>query len=528
MPKLTAGKASQLLQSRFRAAIDRATPSFLCGDHEWQKKVLACKSQNIIAMCSRRAGKSEVACALLLITACATPDVSCLFLGLTKDSSGTIWRKFKRLIKRLQMPCQLLEGDQLCILPNDSRVLFTGTDDTRRVTHLLGDSLAGGMAVLDECQDDPGILEKTVVDIIGPMADETTDTHAVPGRQVMLGTVPDVPVGFFYRTFERESGTSEPWTPYSRESEDWGVFAWSRFDNPFETNNEERLASYLRKYKYERNDPEIGRRWFGQRIFSANDNAYRYQPAKQTYQPSNTESLDLGPFHCKFALPMPGLSHFIVGVDQAQRRDRFAIICWGWDPSKKDRLYHVAEAVTDPGADPQDSEWLEVCKELKKRYGGSIEYIRDAGGSSAPVNDALKLSHGIVVQSAIKTPGSLKARVQRLADLLQKDVAKVMADSELSQDLLTAKWSIAAREKGKWELDKTAKSPDLADAATYALDLPSFTQIGAPKPKPAPLSEREWYNEQRRKTLRDLLSGKPRPKKKPDQFRTMWQPPPIR
>lgn len=526
--QLTQSRAEQLLAKRWADAVADVTPESICGEHQWQYKILTCQAQNLIATCSRRAGKSEVACGLLLLTALKTANTSSIYLGLTKDSAGIIWRKWKRLLKRLRLLSltSTSDPDQLTIFPNGARVLFTGTDDTRRITHLLGDQLSGGMAVIDESQDDPGIMRKTVEDILGPMLDETTVDIPVPGRLVLLGTVPDVPAGYFFDTWTANYSGGDA-VPGSSENQDWGCFAWSRFDNPFEVDNEKRLEAYLRKYKYQVTDPEIRRRWFGERVFSKDSNAYRYQPAKHVWSPGSVECIDIGPFHARFATPMPGLRHYIVGIDQAQRRDRFAIVCWGWDPSVKDRLYHVAEAVTDPGADPQDSEWLEVCKELKRRYGGSIEYIRDAGGSSAPVNDALKLSHGIVVQSAIKTPGSLKARVQRLADLLQLGVAKVMDGSELSLDLLTAKWSMSAREKGKWELDKTAKSPDIADAATYALDLPSFTQIGAPKPKARPLTESEWFRQQRDRTLRDLLSGKKQAKPKPNPALTMWNPPPT-
>jgi hypothetical protein len=527
LPKLTQARAESILGKRFADACDRATPEAIAGDHEWQLKVLTCASQNVICICSRRAGKSELACGILLRTAMATAGVSCIYLGLTKDSAGIIWRKFKKLKRKLDFPMELLDSDQLAILPNGSRVLFTGTDDTRRVTHLLGDQLSGGVAVIDECQDDPGIMERTVEDVLGPMLDETTVDLPVPGRLVLLGTVPDVPAGYFWRTWERNFTGPQEVTPAHSVNEDWACFSWSRFQNPFETNNETNLTKYIRKYKYERSDPEVLRRWHGLRVFSKDSNAYRFQPAKHTYQPpSGTVESDVGPFRCRFAPVLPGVRHFIVGIDQAQRQDRFAIICWGWNPDDKDHVWHVAEAVTGFGADPQDSEWLAVCKELKRRYGGSMEFIRDAGGSSAPVNDALQLSHGISIVSAIKGPGSLKARVQRLADLLNKGVAKVMADSELALDLLTAKWSMQAREKGKWELDKTAKSPDLADAATYAFDLPSYTQIGYKPAKPLPRTEADWLREQREKTLRDLLNGKTQARPKPNPSLIMWQPPP--
>jgi len=529
--KLTADKAQQLLLERFQAAMAKVTPESIAGNHTWQIAVLTCVIQNILCMCSRRAGKSELACGLLLLTAAATADTSNLYLGLTKESAGIVWRKFKKLLRKLKLfaMCQVLEAEQLCVLPNGSRILFTGTDDTRRITHLLGDQLSNGIAIIDESQDDPGIMQRTVEDILGPMLDETTADKPIPGRLVLLGTVPDVPAGYFWQTWVENTGSDDVGqSPYQHQSENWALFCWSRFDNPFQVDNLKRLHSYCKKYKYDVTDPEIRRRWYGERCFSADANAYRFVAVKHTYTPTVTERVELGPFHCLYAPNDLGADRFIVGIDQAQRRDRFAIVCWAWNHLIKDKLWQMAEAVTDPGADPQDSDWLAVCAELKRRYGPSIEYIRDAGGSSAPVNDALKLSHGIIVVSAIKGPGSLKARVQRLSDLLARGVARVIEGSELSGDLLTAKWSLQAREKGKWELDKTAKSPDIADAATYALDLPSYTTRGAQPTKPKPKTEGEWLREQQQKTLQELVQGKKswQRREKPNTALVMWQPPP--
>src|SRR6187551_2461822 len=106
-----------------------------------------------------------------------------------------------------------------------------------------------------------------------------------------------------------------------------------------------------------------------------------------------------------------------------------------------------------------------------------MQFIRDPGSSSA-TNDTLLHSHGIVVESATKGPGSVKARVDRMGDLLNRGVAKVIAGSELDHDLRTTRWNDDAREKGKWELDKSQKSPDVSDAGSYAISLPLFSEIG--------------------------------------------------
>jgi len=131
-----------------------------------------------------------------------------------------------------------------------------------------------------------------------------------------------------------------------------------------------------------------------------------------------------------------------------------------------------------------------------------------------------------VVVSAVKGPGSVKARVQRYSDLLVKDVAKVIEGSELDADLASAKWDGDALERGKWELDKSHKSPDVADAASYALDLPSFTQIGGMKPPPPVLTLQEQLAAAQAKTLADMMKPQLRqPTSRMTLAQSMWKRP---
>ncbi len=530
---------------RWVEACARVTPEAIATGaqgqrHDKQVEILKCTSQNMIFMCSRRAGKSEVCCGLLLLTAIKTDDVSCLYLALTKDAAEPVWRKWKKLLKKFDMIHLSSDADQYTEFPNGSRVFFTGTDDRRRVTHFLGDQLAGGMAVIDESQDDPGIMETTVEDTLGPMLDETTLEKPIPGRLVLSGTIPDVPAGYYWHTWDanydsenyRERTTEERRQRMQMDDDEspedlWAAFNWSRYENPFQTNNEKRERAYCAKYRRKPDDPRVLRRFRGKIVFERDATAYRFDSRAHTYCPEGLERLDIGPFHCSFATLPAGCDRFIVGIDQAQRRDRFTFVGWTWNHLLRNRLWQFFEAGTDPGGDPQESEWLAICATLRTRYpDGSMEFIRDAGGSSAPVNDQLAFSHGITIASAIKTPGSLKAGVQRLSDLMAVGVAKVIEGSQLADDMTTAKWSLKAREAGKWELDKSARSPDYCDAARYPLDLPSFTQIGGMKPPPPRLTEQEWLAAEQKKTLDGLLRGKgPRPPTIPN-WAKLWVPPP--
>lgn len=483
--------------------------------HAKQIEIMTCPAQNMIFMCSRRAGKSEVCCGLLLLTAIRTDDVSCLYLGLTKDAAAPIFRKWRKLLKKFDIPHLSSDSEQFSEFSNGSRVYFTGSDDMRRVTHLLGDQLAGGIAILDEMQSEPGIAQITVEDVLAPMLDETTYDKPTPGRLVLSGSIPDTPSGYMWRTWE-EAKTNTAWAPFN----------FSRFDNPFQLNNEQREKDYCAKYGFNSSEPEVRRRFRGEIVFASSATAYRFDATKHVYQPTAPRVQALGPFACRFADLPPGFDRTIVGIKQAARNGRFAIVAWTWDHRRKDKLLQLAEAVTEPGADPLDSDWLAVCAELRTRYrGGGMEFIRDAEGSSPPVNEALRMTHGITVASAFKTAGATKARVQRLSDLLALGVAKVIEGGYLADCLSTARWNPKTRDAGKWELDVTAQVPAVSDAASIALDLPSYTQMGAPKPPAKPMTMRERLAEEQRKTLDDVLRGKGAKAPTLPAYARMWTPP---
>lgn len=526
--KLTPELARTLLVQRWQEACSRITPEAIAtgkhGErHEIQIKVLQCKKQNMIFMCSRRAGKSEVCCGLILQKAVETNDVSCLYLGLTKDAAEPVWRKWKRLLKRLDIPNTSSDAQQYTEFPNGSRVLFAGTDDLRTVSHYLGDQLAGGIAILDECQSDAGLMEVTIEDVLGPMLDETTHDKPIPGRLVLSGTVPDGPIGYYWKTWEENRNHEDTET---KEGSLWETFAWSRYENPFQTNNEQREDEYCRKYRRDHKDPAVLRRFHGTRIWGKDANAYRFDRLAHVYSPSHFMTQDIGPFHCTFAAQPIQCDRVIVGIQQYQGNGKFAIVAWTWNQRRRDKVYQIAEAVTDADADPQESEWLAICAELKARYPyGGMLFIRGAEESSDPVNEALRMSHGIEMKTALKTPGSVKARVQRLSDLLTLDIAKVIDGSQLCVDLMKAKWNAAKKAARKWELDTTHESPDIAKAATYAFDLMSYTSMHGKNPDTKPMSFDEKIEAEHKKEIARLYRTPSAVTLQPP-FVDHWLPPP--
>lgn len=411
-------------------------------------------------MCSRRAGKTFLCCALLALTALKTADVSCLYLALTSGQAKKVWaRTWKRLLRKFELPVTHADTDMTTTFSNGSTVTFGGTDDLKHVQTLLGDSMAGGMAIVDESQSDPGLMESLVVDVLGPMLDETNEAKPVPGRLVLAGTVPTVAAGYFWNTWVANEGV---------EGSLWRCVGFSRFDNPHTTNNRQLLDAYLAKYHLTESDPIVQRNWFGARTFDANATAYRYNPTT-AYSPAVAPwslHVNLYPGKLLACTPPMGVNTFAVGLDPASKRDRYAIVLWGWGPASRD-VYQIAEWVTEEGAGTIQSQWVAVLECFRERYGNIVRYLRDAGSASETI-DLVQRDYHMLVEAVAKGPGSLKGRVDRFSDLLGQNRAHVIKGSRLEQDLKLCAWDVAARERGKWQWSNVHHG-DVADAATYGL-----------------------------------------------------------
>lgn len=472
MPKrptqISRAEALAELQRRCDAAIAAFTPEAIAGGHAFQVSILSSEHQNLLFMCSRRAGKTFLCCALLALTALRTPDVSCLYLALTSGQAKKVWaRTWKRLLRKFNLPAEHSESDMTTTFPSGSVVVFGGTDDLRHVQTLLGDSMAGGIAIIDEAQSDPGLMESLVVDVLGPMLDETTAGKPVPGRLVLAGTVPEVAAGYFWKTWAAN---------HEVEGSPWGCYAWSRFDNPHEHDNRKHLDSYLRKYHLNEADPIVQRNWFGARVFDAAVTAYRYNPAHAWVGiPAPwLASLDfkVGPLGHEVSVPLtavlppPGVNTFSIGLDPASRRDRYGIVMWGWGPLSSE-VWQVAEWVTPEGAGTLQSQWVAVLAALREHYGNVVRYLRDAGSAAESI-DLIHRDYSMLVEAVAKGPGSLKGRVDRFADVLGQGRCHPLAGSQLERDLTLCRWDQAAREKGKWQWSNVHHG-DTADAGGYGL-----------------------------------------------------------
>lgn len=470
-------RAEKELNRRWQAAIQGITAEAIADGHEYQYQLLTTALYAIIAMCSRRAGKTWALCGLLLLTAIKTPNVSCLYLALTAGQARKVYNRiWFRLLRRFGILklCKISATEQSVTFPNGSTVVFGGVDDLRHVQTLLGDSMAGGIAIVDEAQSgDRTVLKTLVLDILDPMLHETNKEKPEPGKLVISGTVPEVAAGFLYETWQKH---------VNEEDSEWLCLNWNRFQNPH-TNSQKELEKYLKKHSLLESDPIVQRNWFGRLVYDPNATAFRYQQQKSGWKGNAAtwaNSLLLPPGKLIAVTPPPGVNTYSIGLDPAATSDRFGIVVWGWSSKEPQGVWQVAEWVTEKGANALESQYMAALRTLVTHYGNVVSITWDPGGPSTTLDPSWLSEYGLVIEPAKKGKGSKKARVDRLADLLGTGRAHVLIGSELERDLMTARFDDEKRADGKYEWTSDCH-PDVADAATYAL--PAYIEAAKVKPK---------------------------------------------
>jgi hypothetical protein len=429
--------------------------------HAPQLAAMRDRSNWLHFLCDRQSGKTWADLGILLDNALANPNSVNVFLGLVGVGLElSVWPKWTQLTDRFRVDCTHNETLRTTYFPNGAMVAFGGTD-TGTVRKYLGNRLHNSVFIIDESQDQRSSVLKYILDtMLEPMCTPTT-------RVILSGVLPDLPVGHFLDLAEYDPASQ---TGGKKGSDRWSHHSWSRLENIHTPEAAQMLAAL--EVTKGADDPQLLRDWKGvQRVWDASLTAYRYKAARDawTWQSAPwAAAAALPPGVLIAAVPPEGIDRFAIGLDPAATADRFAIVMWGWSAKERLGLWQVAEWVTARGANSLESQWVEVLKVLKARYsqhGHVGRIIRDSAGGTG-VGDLLRQSHGIVIEPVIKGPGSLRARVDRLADVLGTGQAHIMAGSELENDLKLAKWSMKAREEGRWEFDDS-HHPDVADAGTY-------------------------------------------------------------
>lgn len=467
IPKAAA--KAELLR-RKAASAPPLTPEAIANGHTRQLELLNAvldpDVHSILAVCARQVGKTEGAIGALALVMSATPSVECLYLGLNDEAAGKVFeRKWKPFCTRFQIPCDHV--GRTTKFANNSYVVFGGIDDARHASSFLGGSMAGGLAVVDEAQSQPGIIDDVLRDIIDPMISQVTEAKPRPGKIIISGTCPKVHAGFFWNLWRQGLNNDLDIIPGQ---DAWFRINFSRFDNVHLGDVRGMLDKSNARYKTTDDDPIIQRNWFGNyKLIQADLTAFGYRETNG-YQGNPApwaNGLELPPGKLIATLPPDGVDTFAIGIDPAATSDRWSGVVWGWSSRAPLGVWQIAEWVTDRAANALDSQWLAALQTLVGHYKPCIRVIRD-DGSTASTDDVSLREYGLVIEPAKKGKGSKKARVERMKDLLGSNRAHILIGSQLERDLQLARLDREARAVGKYEWTADIH-PDVADAATYGV-----------------------------------------------------------
>jgi hypothetical protein len=159
----------------------------------WQVECLRSPPANMLLLCARQTGKSQVAAALALLTAFRQPGSLTLLLSPTLRQSGELFRdKCKRLYNLLGRPIPAVQESALTLeLSNTSRIIsLPGEEGSIRGYSRVA------LLIVDEAARADDALYKSV----RPML-------AVSGGRIVALSTPFGRRGFFHEAWE----SCEPW-----------------------------------------------------------------------------------------------------------------------------------------------------------------------------------------------------------------------------------------------------------------------------------------------------------------------------
>ena len=278
-------------------------------DLNFPKQAAFCQSlaKLIAGFCTRRAGKSYGIGIKLCNAALQHPGVSCIYVGLTRDSSKRIMFKdvFKAINKKHKLGIRFNHSELSATFPNGSVVYFVGMDSSPdEMEKALGQKFK--LAVIDEAGSFRQDLRKIIYSILMPACAD------LEGQIVMIGTASDLVSGLFYDVV------------WAKTEPGWEVHNWTAMDNPYMRKQWENEIERIT-----RDNPRIVETpWFKQNYLGL----YVVDQSKLVYKFERSRNqVSRG--------SIPNLRNYVLGIDLGFN-DATAFSLLGFGPDSK-KLYGV-------------------------------------------------------------------------------------------------------------------------------------------------------------------------------------------
>lgn len=444
-----------------------------------QKCFVADLAKRVVALASRRAGKTTATAWKMVNTAQRKPGCQILYMAVTIGRAKAIlWNDLVNYLDQWGMDYELNLGDLIVKFPNGSQIEFGGCLNESDTHRYRGRRFA--LVVIDECQSFAHHLEVLLKESIGPtMKDDPTS------QLYLLGTPPARKAGPWYTLITNaKAGIGS------------SFHHWTFTSNlPFLKGRDPEaiIAEAAAEHGLPITAPFILREYRGQVIDDLTSLVF--------------------PLTAGNNQPLPDEFDYVgVGVDIGFT-DPTAIVVLGAKGVKLYELYSFSKAGL---LIPQIKTLL---YEVKKRFNPDF-WVADCGGGTKTTVESLNADMGdIYLEAAIKQ-GKIPA-CEMLADAVRRHEFVTLPDSPLAAEWATLEWSYTTSGQKKFpdslRFDETAEDGQAQcshyDRTHGALYIYRKLQplLVRPEVKPEPVPEEQL--------LRPINT------KQGDYFGDLWAPP---
>ena len=327
-----------------------------------------------VVLCTRRSGKTYGAGLALFRAAFARPNVSCLYVALTRASAKRIvWKDVLKTIDReKKLGCRFNETELSVTLPNGSVIYLLGLDaDEGEKEKALGQKFAA--VVIDEAASFTIDLHELVFGVLKPAVADYR------GQISLIGTPGNVKRGLFYELTEGQ----DPGQPGRWNKLGWSGHRWSARDNPHMRDKwRDEVAELTASNPRITETPLFRQHYLGQWVVDDDARVYRFDPARNGYRGD---------------LPVVagrGKWHHVVGLDLGFADSTAWVVAAYHD---NDRRLHIVETLKADRLDVTDV--AQRTRELLGRY--DVDRVVVDGANKQAVEE-LRRRHDLPLTTAEK------------------------------------------------------------------------------------------------------------------------------
>ena len=374
------------------------------------------------ACCSRQAGKSFTAAAMLIDVALKNNESYVAYLALTRSSAKRImWSELIRHLTTHKIKHTANLSDLVITLENKSTIYLLGANTTG-----VGETLRGSpwkLVLLDEVAS---FRSTNLTYIINECIIPSLITKL--GQLVLIGTPAKDFSSYFYDIFHNNKGYS--------------LHSWNILKNIAIPHAQQFIEARKKELNLDDKAPFIMREYYGKWVRDESLNVYSYfDPFKHV--------VDVVPAKIKW--------HYNIGVDLGGAgRDATAIVVLAYNPQEHRTSYVVHQ---EAHKKLTISELGYKLKQLQQQFNARI--IMDCGALGLSISQEITTRFGISIEAAKKT--EKLANMELMNDEFRNGYLKILDTSSLLQDeLLQLIWKDDSR-----TLEHPSCNNHLSDSLLY-------------------------------------------------------------